>query len=84
MALFMISCEKASELSSKALDEKLSRREAFELWLHAILCSLCRELKKQLQTLHLGTKRILDDPDPTCRLSPDAKKRISQNLKKEK
>ncbi|MCB0332603.1 MAG: hypothetical protein KDD55_03835 [Bdellovibrionales bacterium] len=84
MISLMISCEKASELSSKSLDQKLSRKEAFELWFHTRICSLCLELKKQLKTLQLGAKKILDEPEPTCCLSTEAKERIRQTLSNKK
>ena len=75
----MLNCEKASQLASRAMDEKLSFRQNMALKLHLFLCRSCSNFTQQLNFLrevsrHSG-KRI------RFKLADEAKRRIAKVLK---
>ena len=43
-----LSCRRASELLSEAMDRPLSRGERVGLWIHLRLCGACRRFRHQL------------------------------------
>ena len=55
----MISCKRASELTSKALDEPLTLREKILLWIHFAICSACRTFVQHARVL----RRVFSNPD---------------------
>jgi len=75
----MLNCEKASQLASRAMDEKLSFRQNMALKLHLLLCRGCSNFTQQLNFLreaaHHSGKRI------EFKLADEAKRRISKVLK---
>ncbi len=78
----MISCRKATELVSKALDAPLSRRERLALRLHLWLCHRCRRYQRQLHLLRRMVSRTsLEDWLPKAKLSPQARRRILKRLR---
>jgi Mn-dependent DtxR family transcriptional regulator len=75
----MLNCEKASQLASRAMDEKLSFRQNMALKLHLLLCRSCSNFTQQLNFLreaarHSG-KRI------EFKLADEARRRIAKVLK---
>ncbi|MFN8390827.1 MAG: zf-HC2 domain-containing protein [Bdellovibrionota bacterium] len=42
----MISCKRSTELISKAAEGALSRAESAGLWLHLLICKLCRDFRR--------------------------------------
>lgn len=63
------SCQRAAELMSQALDEPLDLADQVRLRIHLTLCGDCREVEKQMATLHalapqLGTLDLDMDLDP--------------------
>jgi len=44
----MVSCQKATQLLSKQMDESLSKWEKFQLNLHLLVCWACRRFQKHL------------------------------------
>lgn len=51
MGLFSISCKKATYLSSKKEEGKLSWMEKIQLRSHMAICSLCRIFEQQSQII---------------------------------
>lgn len=77
----MISCRKATELASRALDAPLSRRERLALRLHLWVCQRCRRYRRQLLLLRQAVRQgRLEDWLPPARLSPEARRRILKRL----
>lgn len=75
----MLNCEKASQLASRAMDEKLSFRQNMALKLHLLLCRSCSNFTQQLNFLrevsrHSGKKIGF-------KLADEAKRRIAKVLK---
>lgn len=56
----MISCRRATELLSRQLDEKLTKREWIALRCHVAICKGCQQFEKQLLTLRGMSARFMD------------------------
>jgi hypothetical protein len=50
-------CEAASALSSRELDEPLSRLDRTALWCHLLACRSCRRFRKQLRLIRATVRR---------------------------
>lgn len=73
MGLFSISCKKATYLSSKKEEGKLSWIEKIQLRSHMTICSLCRLFEQQSQIIAHQAKHM----ECTDRLSDEAKKKMN-------
>lgn len=81
----MLKCKQASQLVSRALDEKLSMRERFALKLHLLICKYCSRFSQQLNTLNVAISSIgktIED-DASITLPSETKNRIAQSLESE-
>jgi hypothetical protein len=76
MGLFSISCKKATYLSSKKEEGKLSWMEKIQLRSHMTICSLCRLFEQQSQIIAHHAKHA----ECKDKLSEEAKRRIQTNL----
>jgi hypothetical protein len=56
----MLTCRRASERLSRALDGKLAPGERLGLWAHLLLCGPCCRYRKQLRMLHEASLRDAD------------------------
>jgi hypothetical protein len=79
MGLFSISCKKATYLSSKKEEGKLSWIEKIQLRSHMTICSLCRLFEQQSLIIAHQAKHA----ECTDKLSEEAKRRIQKNLDSE-
>ena len=52
-----LSCRRATELASRAMEVSLSRRERFALGLHTLVCGWCRRYRAQINRIRLLMKR---------------------------
>lgn len=75
----MLSCKKASELNSRAMDEKLSFRENLALKMHLMLCRSCKNFTQQLTFLREASQHAQSGHH--FHLSEEAKQRIAKALK---
>ncbi len=50
-------CEAASALSSRELDEPLSRLDRTALWCHLLACRSCRRFRRQLRVIRAAVRR---------------------------
>jgi hypothetical protein len=77
----MLSCRRASERLSRALDGTLPAGERLGLWAHLLLCGPCCRYRKQLRTLHTAAVLDADRPaDTDDRLGDAARARIAGAL----
>lgn len=60
----MISCKRATELISQKIDLPLSYRDRLSLWVHLVLCFLCRRFALQIECI---SKALKNDSE----LTPD-------------
>ena len=74
----MLSCRRASERLSRALDGKLAPGERLGLWAHLLLCGPCCRYRKQLRMLLEASMHNADRAANTDdRLSESARGRIA-------
>lgn len=74
----MLNCKKASQLASRALDEKLPFWKNITLKLHVLLCRNCKNFAHQLEFLRKASQRF--NMDGEFELSAEAKQRIANKL----
>ncbi len=75
----MLNCKKASELASRAVDEKLPFWENMSLAMHLLLCRSCKHFTQQLAFLNKASQQVQTNID--FHLSNKAKQRITKALK---
>jgi hypothetical protein len=54
----MYSCEQASKLSSRALEEPLGRLDRALLRLHLMMCRGCSNFSRQIDFLHRASHKV--------------------------
>jgi hypothetical protein len=77
----MKSCEKASTLTSIALDRKLTVRESIGLTIHRAICGPCRLYLKQIQLLRRGAQALAEPAATERPLENGARDRIRERLR---
>jgi hypothetical protein len=82
MTVFL-SCQQATQLASRAVDQPLVMSERARLRWHLLLCSACRTYRRQIiaidRAVRLHTALLTDLPE--VRLTPDARQRIAAALR---
>jgi hypothetical protein len=77
----MLTCRRASERLSRALDGKLRPGERLGLWAHLLLCGPCCRYRKQLRLLHAAAGPDADrSAEASARLDDAARARIANAL----
>lgn len=77
-------CRQASLAQSKALEKPLPFSQRVGLWLHLMLCGLCRRYGRQIRLLHTASHQHgekLAEAAPK-KLSSEARERLKQRLQK--
>lgn len=75
----MLNCKNASQLASRAMDEKLPFWENAGLKMHLLLCRSCSKFTQQLMFLREASRHSKDHA--SFKLSDEAKQRIEKALK---
>ncbi len=75
----MLNCKQASQLASRAMDEKLPFWKNIALKMHLILCRSCTNFTRQLQFLRKASRRSRTNLD--FQLTDEARQRIANTLK---
>ena len=75
----MKSCQEITRLVSESLDRRLTLREWIGVRLHLMMCKLCHGFSVDLGRIR-DAAREHADPDPTVRLSAEAKARIKRAM----
>jgi hypothetical protein len=65
----MLSCKETTELISKEADERLSLKETFDMRMHVMMCSACRNFRSNIQFLRQACRAATpgdqtEDPAP--------------------
>lgn len=58
MSKLMYSCEQASKLSSRAMEEPLTPSERVLLRMHMMMCKRCSNFSRQIEFLRRASQRI--------------------------
>ena len=81
-----MNCRDMTKLISDSTERKLTLAERLELWMHIMMCGLCRRfranalaLRRLVQEVDEAGEELTNEPSST--LSPEAKERIVQTLK---
>ncbi len=70
---YLISCQKASFLIEKKLGHALNSKETVQLFIHKLICNVCRKYEKQSRALDLILrKKIAEDVSEPGNFSLDA------------
>ena len=75
-------CAEMSRLASQSLDQPLSLKMRFKMWLHFVICVWCERYQKHLTFLHRASPQLpdmLETASPRT-LSVEAKQRMVQRL----
>ena len=78
---WMATCREATELASRAMDERLPLSNRMALQLHLAICKNCARFSQQLQEMRrlFNETAASDDADG---LTPEARQRIASELQK--
>ena len=59
----MLSCKQSAELMSQGMDRSLSRHERIMLRLHLLMCTGCRNARRQLEFIRRACRSWLEHSD---------------------
>ena len=83
----MLNCKDMTKLISDSLERKISVRQRMELWLHIMMCGMCRRFRSNIIELRKrvrGSKGLLDQADiATAALPPATKARLEEAVKRQ-
>ena len=83
----MLNCKDMTKLISDSLERKMSFRQRMELWLHIMMCGMCRRFRSNIIELRKrvrGSKALLDQAEATAfPMSPAAKARLEEVIKRQ-
>jgi len=79
---WMPPCREASELASRAMDERLPLSSRMALRLHLAICKNCARFNQQLQEMRRLFREETAVDDDAEGLAPDARQRIANELQK--
>jgi len=75
-------CAEMSRLASQSLEQPLSLKLRFKMWLHFLICVWCERYQKHLKFLHRAAPQLEEKGDSVSSpsLSVEAKQRIKARL----
>ncbi len=83
----MLNCKDMTKLISDSLEGKISVRQRMELWLHIMMCGMCRRFRSNIIELRKrvrGSKVLLDRVDTALApLPPATKARLEEVIKRQ-
>lgn len=83
----MLNCKDMTKLISDSLERKISVRQRMELWLHIMMCGMCRRFRSNIIELRKRvsvSKGLLDQADiASAALPPATKARLEEAVKRQ-
>jgi hypothetical protein len=83
----VLNCKDTTKLISDSLEGKISLRQRMELWLHILMCGLCRRFRSNIIELRQrvrGSKDLLEQENTVSTPMPPAiKARLEQVVKRQ-
>lgn len=79
---WMLTCRNATELASRAMDERLPLSNRMALRLHLAICDNCARFNRQLQEMRRLFRAETGADDDAAGLAPEARQRIAGELQK--
>jgi hypothetical protein len=79
---WMPTCRDATELASRAMDERLPLSSRMALRFHLAICENCTRFNQQLQEMRRLFREETAAEDDATGLAPEARQRIATELQK--
>ena len=79
---WMLTCRDATELASRAMDQRLTLSNRMALRLHLAICKNCTRFNRQLQDMRRLFREETAADDDAAGLAPEAQQRIERELQK--
>ena len=79
---WMLTCRDATELASRAMDQRLPLSNRMALRLHLAICKNCTRFNRQLQEMRRLFREETAASDDAAGLAPEARQRIESALQK--
>lgn len=79
---WMATCREATELASRAMDQRLPLSNRMALRLHLAICKNCARFSQQLQEMRRLFREEAAANDDADGLAPEARQRIASELQK--
>jgi hypothetical protein len=79
---WMATCREATELASRAMDQRLPLSNRMALRLHLAICKNCTRFNQQLQDMRRLFRDETGANDDAAGLAPEARQRIETALQK--
>ncbi|MCC7338757.1 MAG: hypothetical protein IT422_26995 [Pirellulaceae bacterium] len=87
----MLNCKDMTKVISDSLDRKITLRQRLELWMHIMMCGLCRRFrsnalairKKVRETSARPSEKVAASEPEAAPLSPAARNRIAAAMKEQ-
>ena len=79
---WMLKCRDATELASRAMDERLPLSNRMALRLHLAICDNCARFNRQLQEMRRLFRAETVADDIAAGLPPEARQRFASELQK--
>lgn len=78
----MMTCREATELASRAMDQRLPLSNRMALRLHLAICKNCTRFNRQIQDMRRLFREEAAADDDAAGLAPEARQRIESALQK--
>jgi hypothetical protein len=82
--IFVLSCEKATFLIEKELDNRLSFTERIQLKIHLSICKLCHAYHHKVKFMDKVMRNLVDKESETCYFSEqeieEQKKKLNEKI----
>ncbi|MGA9165276.1 MAG: zf-HC2 domain-containing protein [Thiobacillus sp.] len=78
---WMLRCRDATELASRAMDERLPLSNRMALRFHLAICENCARFNRQLQEMRRLFRSVTVADDDAPGLAPAARQRIANELR---
>lgn len=83
----MLNCKDMTKLISDSLEGKISVGQRMELWLHIMMCGMCRRFRSNIIEIRKrvrGSKGLLDQADTVpAPMPPATKARLEEVVKRQ-
>lgn len=86
LKVLSLPCREATQLISRAQDERLSWGLRAAIRVHTLYCGGCRRFKRQIEFLHAALRHAVEsaEADGPTQLSAEARRRIQTALEDER
>ncbi|MCT4624558.1 MAG: hypothetical protein N4A46_13135 [Schleiferiaceae bacterium] len=80
MARLLLPCEKASILVLKREEGKISGIEKVQLWMHTLICGLCKEFEDQNEFINVNMEKHYHNGSHSVELTKEEKEKMKNAI----